>query len=183
MDDSGAVREWPEVDFIVGNPPFKGAKQMKKSLGVANTEAIRGAFEGRLPGFTDLVCYWFEIARDQIIRGRAKRAGLVATDSLTKNTNLNVMRRISDDLRIVEAWSSLRWFDHGTAVNVCLTIFDASVGDSALLDGAPVAAINHDLTAGLDLTSAAPLSENKGAAFLGVQKSGPLDVPGNVARS
>ena len=183
LDDSGAVRKWPEVEFIVGNPPFKGAKQMKKSLGIAETEAIRGAFKGRLPGFTDLVCYWFEIARDQIVRGRAKRAGLVATDSLTKNTNLNVMRRIRDDLRIVEAWSSLPWFDRGTAVNVCLTIFDASEGDAAVLDGVPVATINPDLTAGLDLTSAAPLDENKGAAFLGVQKSGPLDVPGDVARS
>jgi hypothetical protein len=40
-----------------------------------------------------------------------------------------------------------------------------------------------DLTTGLDLTQAKPLRENKDGAFLGIQKSGPFDVPGELARA
>ncbi|MFZ2155656.1 MAG: DNA methyltransferase, partial [Bradyrhizobium sp.] len=32
---------WPRADVIVGNPPYLGAKLMKRRLGVAETEAIR----------------------------------------------------------------------------------------------------------------------------------------------
>jgi hypothetical protein len=35
----------------------------------------------------------------------------------------------------------------------------------------------------LDLTIAHPLRENRDGAFLGIQKSGPFDVPGEVARA
>jgi hypothetical protein len=42
--------------------------------------------------------------------------------------------------------------------------------------------INPDLTAGLNLTLAMPLLENREGAFLGVQKSGPFDVLGDIAR-
>jgi len=102
LNEDGSETDWPDADAIIGNPPFLGAKLMKGSLGVAETEAIRAAFKGRLPGFTDLVCYWFEKARELIVKGRAHRAGLVATNSIAKNTNLPVMRRISEDLTIFE---------------------------------------------------------------------------------
>jgi hypothetical protein len=46
-----------------------------------------------------------------------------------------------------------------------------------------VAAINPDLTTGLDLTAAVPLRETRNRAFLGIQKSGPFDVPGDTARA
>ncbi|MEM6908348.1 MAG: DNA methyltransferase [Pseudomonadota bacterium] len=96
----GTEARWPDADAIVGNPPFLGAKLMKRMLGVSETERIRAAFEGRLPGFTDLVCYWFEKAREKIAEGRCERAGLVATNSIRKNTNLPVMKRILDATRI-----------------------------------------------------------------------------------
>lgn len=48
---------------------------------------------------------------------------------------------------------------------------------------AAVAGINPDLTSGLNLTQAKPLAENKDGAFLGIQKSGPFDVPGTLARA
>ena len=51
---------------------------MKRRLGVAETEAIRALYVGRLPGFTDLVCYWFERARELIENGQLARVGLVA---------------------------------------------------------------------------------------------------------
>jgi len=94
INPDGTATEWPPSDVIIGNPPFLGAKLMKRMLGVAETEAIRALYTGRLPGFTDLVCYWFENARSQIQDGKTVRAGLVATNSIRKNTNLPVLQRI-----------------------------------------------------------------------------------------
>lgn len=174
---------WPRADVIVGNPPYLGAKLMKRRLGVAETEAIRALYEGRLPGFTDLVCYWFERARELIESGQVARAGLVATNSIRKNTNLPVMHRIAASTRIFEAWNEEQWTVDGAAVDVSLICFGESEGVEARLNGAVVTAINPDLTSGLNMTLAKALVENKNGAYLGIQKSGPFDVSGELART
>jgi hypothetical protein len=71
----------------------------------------------------------------------------------------------------------------GAAVDVSLICFGDAGGEPARLDGETVAAINPDLSAGLNLTLARPLRENRNGAFLGIQKSGPFDVSGQVARA
>lgn len=183
INEDGSPAAWPKADVIVGNPPYLGAKLMKRKLGVEQTEAIRALYEGRLPGFTDLVCYWFENARALIEAGELVRAGLVATNSIRKNTNLPVMNRIAATTRIFEAWSEEKWTVEGAAVDVSLICFGDDGGEPARLDGEVVAGINPDLTSGLDLTCAKPLKENRKGAFLGIQKSGPFDVPGRLART
>lgn len=123
LNEDGTEAEWPRANAIIGNPPFLGAKLMKRNLGQAETDRIRAAFDGRLPGFTDLVCYWFEKSRDQILRGLAERAGLVATNSIAKNTNLPVLRRIASDLTIFDAHSDEPWVLDGAAVRVAMICF------------------------------------------------------------
>jgi hypothetical protein len=182
ITDEGQHAPWPDTDVIIGNPPYLGAKLMKRRLGVAQTEAIRALYEGRLPGFTDLVCYWFERALELIEGGVVQRAGLVATNSIRKNTNLPVMKRIVATTRIYEAWNEEQWTVDGAAVDVSLICFGESEGIEARLNGMPVTSINPDLTTGLNLTLARPLQENRDGAFLGIQKSGPFDVPGDIAR-
>jgi hypothetical protein len=183
INDDHTPAAWPRSDVVVGNPPYLGAKLMKGKLGKAETDAIRALYKGRLPGFTDLVCYWFENARMLIERGELTRAGLVATNSIRKNTNLPVMHRITATTRIFEAWSEEKWTVDGAAVDVSLICFGDSADQPAKLDGNPVAAVNPDLTTDLNLTLAKPLRENRNGAFLGIQKSGPFDVPGAVARA
>lgn len=183
INDDGSAAQWPSADVIIGNPPYLGAKLLKRRLGVKTTEAIRALYSGRLPGFTDLVCYWFENARALIEKGAAVRAGFVATNSIRKNTNLAVMYRIAASTRIFEAWSEEQWTVEGAAVDVSLICFGENGGADARLNGHVVAEINPDLTAGLDLTTARSLRENVEGAFLGIQKSGPFDVPGEVARA
>ncbi len=179
----GSAASWPAADAIIGNPPYLGAKRLKGKLGVAMTEAIRKLYLGRLPGFTDLVCYWFENAREAIEAGRSTRAGLVATNSIRKNTNLPVMHRIAATTRIYAAWPEEQWTVDGAAVDVSLICFGDAADAPATLNGQVVAGINPDLTTGLDLTAAVPLRENRNGAFLGIQKSGPFDVSGEVARA
>ncbi len=183
INDDGTAASWPHADAIIGNPPYLGAKLLKRRLGVEMTESIRALYSGRLPGFTDLVCYWFENARVMIEGGIAVRAGLVATNSIRKNTNLPVMHRIAATTRIYEAYPEEQWTVDGAAVDVSLICFGDNGEAPAHLDGEVVAAINPDLTTGLDLTTAKVLPENRNGAFLGIQKSGPFDVPGEVARA
>ncbi len=69
-------REWPEADVIVGNPPFLGDKVMRGELGDDYVEEFREIYGNRIPGQSDLCCYWFEKARDLIEHRKCKRAGL-----------------------------------------------------------------------------------------------------------
>jgi type II restriction/modification system DNA methylase subunit YeeA len=179
IDPAGNPVVWPSADAIVGNPPYLGAKLMKRKLGVDETEGIRAIYADRLPGFTDLVCYWFENAREMIVSGRAKRAGLVATNSIRKNTNLPVMKRIVESTRIFDAWNEEKWTIDGAAVDVSLVCFGES-SQPATLNGKAVDTINADVTSGLDLTKTTALKENSDAAYLGIQKSGPFDVQGSL---
>ena len=184
LTPDGSEATWPSVDVIIGNPPFLGAKLMRRRLGKEATEGIRATFDGRLPGFTDLVCYWFEKARAHIADGRADRAGLVATNSIAKNTNLPVLRRIVESLSITEAYSDEPWVIDGAAVRVALVVFGRNQPNGeAKLDGTSVIRINANLTAGVDLSDVPRLRENRGQSMLGVQKSGPLDVKSDTARA
>src|SRR5205823_484191 len=79
--------EWPEAGYIIGNPPFLGAKRLRAELGDDYTEDLHRMFAGRLPPFADLVCYFFEKARAEIAAGRAQRAGLLATNSIRGGSN------------------------------------------------------------------------------------------------
>ena len=60
------VAEWPRASVVIGNPPFLGDKKMRAELGDSYTQALRRAYEGKVPGGADLVCYWFEKARQAI---------------------------------------------------------------------------------------------------------------------
>ncbi len=181
----GTEAQWPVADAIIGNPPFLGAKLMQSRLGIETTSRLRATFADRLPGFTDLVCYWFEKARAAIVSGASQRAGLVATNSIAKNTNLPVLKRIHHDLVIYEAWRDERWTVEGAAVRVALICFAsaASVPGLRQLDGEIVPSINPNLTTGVDVSQAGVLPTNRGRSLLGIQKSGPFDVPGNIARA
>ena len=189
LNDDGSEAEWPAVDAIVGNPPFLGDKRMRSELGAETTARIRSCYEGRVPGGADLVLYWFEKARAQIEAKRCEAAGLVATNSIRGGANRKVLDRIVESTRIFEAWGDEPWVNEGAAVRVSLVCFGERNG--ALLDGRTVGTIYADLNAAhvngaelspANLTLAKALQENSGAAYIGIQKTGPFDIPGGVAR-
>jgi type II restriction/modification system DNA methylase subunit YeeA len=184
LSPDGREANWPEAEFIVGNPPFLGAKLMKRRLGEEYTDRLRGAYQGRLQGFTDLVCYWFEKARAEVAAGRAKRAGLVATSSIRGGTNRPIMDAIAHQLVIYNAWGEQPWTIEGARVEVSLVCFCLpELKPTELhLDGLVVKNINSDLTTGVNVTTAKSLRSNDKTAFIGIQNSGPLDVEGALAR-
>ncbi|WP_306417975.1 class I SAM-dependent DNA methyltransferase [Roseinatronobacter sp. S2] len=184
LNPDGTRADWPAVDVVVGNPPFLGGKKTLSELGADYMKSLRTAYSGRLPNFSDLVCYWFAQAWDQMQDGRLDRAGFVATNSIRSGANREALRPIIEKGRIFQGWSDESWTVDGAAVRVSMICFDKFLGGSAVLDGRKVNRIFSDLTAASsDFTQSAPLAENKSCAFIGVQKSGPFDVSGDLARA
>ncbi len=182
LDDQGRALEWPVADVAVGNPPFLGGKLLRRRLGNAMVEATFAAFKGRVPPEADLVCYWFEQAREAQRLGRLGPAGFVATNSIRGGVNRHVLGRISEQGSVFEAWSDEPWVLDGAAVRVSLVCFGGA-GVPARLDGAGVPSIHADLTAAAsDLTAGRRLRENAGISFMGVTPAGPFDVEGEQAR-
>ena len=184
---------WPLCDVIVGNPPFLGDKKMKEAFkdmpGYLNT--LRRIYDSRVPGNADLVCYWFEKARAQIDSGQAKRAGLVATQSIRNGANRVVLDRIKQSGDIFFGVSNRDWntgrvktkrargakTEKTTRVHISMVGFDRGDESTRVLDGKQTANINSDLTSELNMTEAKPLVENEALCFLGVMKSGNFNLP------
>ncbi len=189
MTPQGEEAAWPAADVLVGNPPFVGDKKMRGELGAEYTERLRRLYQGRVPGGADLVCYWFEKARAAIEAGRLQRAGLVSTNSIRGGRNREVLDRICASTRIFEAWSDEPWVNDGAAVRVSLVAFGPHAGP-LLLDGAEVPLIASDLSGGCEseggaanLTSAVRLPGNADTSYAGIQKTGPFEIEGDLARS
>jgi len=173
--------EWPQAEFIVGNPPFLGNKQLLSQLGPDHTTTLRTIFAGRLSGGVDFSVYWHEKARAAIERGRTSRAGLLATQSIRGGRNRLVLERIKETGDIFFARSDQPWILSGANVHISFVGQDNGSDTGLELDGQHVAEINPNLTVGLDLTGAHRLPESAGIAFQGPVKVGPFDVGEGIA--
>jgi len=184
-DENGEPKEpeWPEADVIIGNPPFLGSQRMRSELGDKYIDDLRKLYEGRLPGASDLVCYWFEKARAVIEESRAKRVGLLATNSIRGGANRKVLERIKETGDIFWAQSNRDWILDGAAVNVSMVGFDDKSESLKILDDKSVLSINSDLSfTGSDSTQAKRLSENFGLGFQGPVKVGTFDISNDLAQ-
>ena len=173
---------WPEAEFVVGNPPFLGWNLLRPSLGDEYVDALSEAWGEAVPGGADLVCYWHELARRQIVAGASWRAGLLATNSVRGGANREVLRRVKESGEIFMAWSDEPWVVEGANVRVSIVAQDDGSEHERSLDGERATEIHTDLTRGLDLTSASVLAEGAGLAHTGAIKGGAFDIPGDVAR-
>ena len=147
---------WPAADFIIGNPPFLGGKGIAvQNLGDDYVEAtLRDLRPTVLPGCADLVCYFFEKAREQIALRRAQpRSGLLATNSHPWWRE-SPCCSIGSRRAATSSWP-------GPTNRGCSTARPSASRSSALttgrertrcLNGQPVVTINADLTALIDLS-------------------------------
>lgn len=174
--------QWPEADVIVGNPPFLGGKRLRTELGNDYVETMFGVFDGRVRRESDLCCYWFEKARAQIVGGKLKRVGLLATQAIRRGASRDVLERIRSQGAIFFAESDRPWTLDGAAVRIAMVGFDGGSEQLRHLDGRPVEGINADLTHQVDVTAAPRLEENAGISFMGDTKVGPFEVSAETAR-
>jgi len=65
--------DWPEADFIVGNPPFIGTKRMRSVLGDGYVEALRKTYSKEIEDNADYVMFWWHKAAELLEAGKIKR--------------------------------------------------------------------------------------------------------------
>ncbi|BBU68461.1 class I SAM-dependent DNA methyltransferase [Fluviibacter phosphoraccumulans] len=206
LNADGTEAQWPKTDAIIGNPPFLGGSKKSGELGKTYFDALNKVYDKDVPGGADLVCYWFDKGRKQILAGDALATGLVSTNSIRGGSNRKVLDAIVSDMVIFDAWADEPWVNDGAAVRVSLVCFGmagsatrhADVAQTPLrddsllphagqpisyLDGRSVARINSDLvsTDDVDLTSATRLLENSKTAYLGMKKGGAFDIAKELA--
>jgi hypothetical protein len=178
--------EWPQADFIVGNPPFMGQFRQRDALGDGYVDALRAAYPA-VPDAADLVMYWWYKAAKAVETGRTIRAGLITTQSITQKQN----RRVIEDaaaagVRVAWAIADHYWNDgsEDARVRVAMTVLakEPTAATLVAVDGeANVVAItrverlNSDLTAHADVPAAAavPLRANQGLSSPGFKLHGP----------
>ncbi len=171
--------EWPQADFIVGNPPFIGSKRMRAALGDGYVDALTQAWPS-VPDTADFVMLWWDRAADLVRTGRATRLGLITTNSLKQVSSRKVLERhLGADLSLSFAIADHPWVDSalGAAVRVSMTVARAGSGTGSLLEvvterpredgevevdlSARQGAIMADLRIGADVSGARPLAANR----------------------
>lgn len=175
--------EWPDAEFVVGNPPFLGSKMFREQgLSHEYVEKMFAAFD--LPRTSDLCCYWFELARRKLAAHPTLRAGLLATQGIRGRDNRAVLQRVRDTGDIFTAWSDRDWVLDGAAVHVSIVGFGGPNAELHTLNGIAVGEINSDLSADADLTTSRALSENAVVGWsIGTQKGGAFDIDHATARA
>lgn len=84
--------EWPQADYVVGNPPFIGAASMRRALGDGYVDALRKTWN-EVPESSDFVMYFWNKAADLTRAGQVKQFGLITTNSLRQTFNRRVIER------------------------------------------------------------------------------------------
>jgi hypothetical protein len=196
--------EWPEADFIVGNPPFIGTKRMRDTLGDGYVEALWTAHPD-VPRSTDFVMFWWHRAAQLTAGGRVRRFGLIASNSLTQFYNRRVVQSALEARRpvsLVFAIPDHPWShsDNSAAVRISMTVAEAGLHDGALLTLAGEAAlpdgdwalrftsasgrIAANLSVGVDVTTAKSLRSNDLLCWQGCKLvGGGFQVAPNIAGS
>jgi type II restriction/modification system DNA methylase subunit YeeA len=180
-NDGVVEAEWPMVDFIIGNPPFLGAKEFLSGFGEPYTGILRDVFKDKVDSNMDYVSYWFYKAAERAPSGGF---GFVATDQIRKGVNVKIIdQAVQKGFRITEAWSDQPWILEGANIRVsivCLTKQESQ----ATLNGSLVDTINSGLQAShqFDLSRRKRLQQNARIAFVGSQKDGDFDLKGEIAR-
>ncbi len=172
--------EWPQADFIVGNPPYMGKPRQREAFGDGYVEALRSAYS-EVPESADYVMYWWYRAALAVASGRTVRAGLITTNTITQAQNRVILDRAAEKgARVTWAVADHPWVDEvgSAAVRVAMTVLERepSSGTAVVVDGAGnviqelrVSALNSDLTTHADVASAAktPLLANAGMCYHG----------------
>jgi hypothetical protein len=187
--------EWPEADYIIGNPPFIGGKDIRGRMGEDYAKALWAAHP-RINESADYVMYWWDFAAELLTRKgtRLERFGLVTTNSLSQVFQRRMMDKhlgAKQPVSLLMAISDHPWTKatrDAAAVRIAMTVVEAGAHEGRLLEvtkeegldtDAPNVElretrgrINSDLTVGADVTALPALQANAFLASRGMQLIG-----------
>nr|WP_223476322.1 DNA methyltransferase [Oricola indica] len=189
------IADWPEAEFIVGNPPFIGGKDMRAELGDGYAEACWKA-RPHMPGGADFVMhFWDEAARRLARKGTAKqpnplkRFGFITTNSITQTFSRRVIEKYlsaKEPISLVFAVPDHPWMKAAdkAAVRIAMTVAEKGEHEGVLAETVREDGLNTDtprvdlekragkitakLTVGADLALARPLFANDMISSRGV---------------
>jgi hypothetical protein len=186
---------WPTAEFIVGNPPFIGGKDLRARLGSELAEALWAAHK-HMNESADFVMYWWDRAADILAaKGTALRCfGFVTTNSITQEFSRRVMKKRMEAKRPVSLVMAIP--DHpwtkatpdAAAVRIAMTVAEFGKREGTLREvshesgldtdqpaiefKSAYAEINADLSVGTDPGSSVELKASFGLASRGMSLHG-----------
>jgi hypothetical protein len=182
---------WPVADYIVGNPPFIGGKDIRAQVGDGYVEALWKAHKA-MNDSADFVMYWWDRAAQILTAKKSplKRFGFVTTNSITQVFQRKVVERhmaAKAPVSVIFAVSDHPWTKatkDAASVRIAMTVARAGTHDGKLLSvvretgldsDAPLievvealGRVNSDFTVGVDVTRAQALRANEGLSSRGV---------------
>ncbi|MEZ6127023.1 MAG: type IIL restriction-modification enzyme MmeI [Planctomycetaceae bacterium] len=186
--------DWPQADYIVGNPPFVGGWKLRQEFGEGYTAALSTLYTN-VPNKADYVMYWWDRAAEAVRSTDSRRFGFITTNSLRQSFNRKVVAThlaAKNAVGIRFAVPDHPWVDATDGADVRISMTVAS-GRDEHRDGNLVTLIPErlgthatsgdrfsirkgiilpDLTIGADLDSAVSLAANSGLSFAGVKLHG-----------
>lgn len=203
MRDDGTLDEypnprrpdWPQADYIVGNPPFIGGKDVRARLGDGYATALWKAHP-KINKSADFVMYWWDRAAERLTEKgtRLKRFGFVTTNSITQEFSRRVMAARMDaraPISLVMAIPDHPWTKatkDAAAVRIAMTVAEAGTFEGVLheigfesgLDSdtpnvelsITLGEIYADLTVGANLSKVKALRANEWLSSRGVSLHG-----------
>ncbi|WP_269619223.1 class I SAM-dependent DNA methyltransferase [Zhongshania sp. BJYM1] len=187
--DNPRQAEWPEADYILGNPPFIGKLRIRSALGGGYVDALRQAYKGEVPDSVDFVMYWWAIAANKLRDNRIQRFGFITTNSISQTYNRRVLEpRLKDATKaisLVFAVPDHPWVDgnNGAAVRISMTACESGIKPGVLniaqkevssgdfydvVFSTRIGHIYSTLTIGADISSTKPLTANSMISATGV---------------
>jgi hypothetical protein len=182
--------EWPEADYILGNPPFIGKLYILERLGEGYVKALRTAYKGKVPDSVDLVMYWWEKAAKLTANRHVNKFGFVTTNSINQGFNRRVIDLALTSSKPIYIYFSIP--DHPwtnsedcAAVRISMTVcatgqnkgklekvieeVDSPEDDNfAVKMSHHIGLIHSNLTIGADIVKVKPLCANSKLSGIGV---------------
>jgi hypothetical protein len=186
---------WPEAEFIVGNPPFIGGKDLRSRMPEGYAEALWAAHP-QINESADFVMHWWDRAADLLTRKATplRRFGLVTTNSISQVFQRRLVERhltAKKPISLIFAIPDHPWTKatkDAAAVRIAMTVAQAGTRDGVLQETTreegldtdePLISfvqrqgrVNPDLTVGADVTQAKSLLANEGLCSPGVKLHG-----------
>ncbi|MGI6695168.1 MAG: class I SAM-dependent DNA methyltransferase [Christensenellales bacterium] len=121
--------DWQEVipaaslDYVIGNPPFLGARVMS---GEQKADLLHVFGSAKNAGNLDFVACWFKKTADLMQRNPRLRAALVATNSISQGDQVSILwgPLLKQGIKIDFAWRTFKWSNEakGKAAVHCVII-------------------------------------------------------------
>lgn len=101
--------EWPEAEFVVGNPPFIANRNIRAELGDGYADVLAVAYEDVKEAVDFVMLFWHKASK-RILTKTVSRFGLITTNSIRMKQNQGVViRAVNKGARIIFAIPDHPW--------------------------------------------------------------------------